>query len=86
MLDRIRNTPVAVKVALAPLFAIVCLAVIAALGWFANHQLSDALVGVGELRLPRALQASELTLQLATTHGMVNQSLAWARRKARARR
>jgi methyl-accepting chemotaxis protein len=77
MFDQLRNMPVAVKVALAPLFAIVCLAVIAGLGWLANHQLSDALAGVGEQRLPHALQASDLALHLATVHGMVNQSLAW---------
>ena len=77
MFRTLHNTSVAVKVALAPLFAIGCLSIVAAVGWLANSRLSDALVVVGEQRLPRALQASDLTLQLATMHSMVNQSLAW---------
>jgi methyl-accepting chemotaxis protein len=59
------------------MFAIGCLMVVAALGLLANSRFSTAFVEVGEQRLPHALQASELELQLTAVHGMVNQSLAW---------
>jgi methyl-accepting chemotaxis protein len=72
-----RNQSVTLKVALAPMFAIGCLIVVAALGLLANSRFSAAFVEVGEQRLPHALQASELELQLAAMNGMVNQSLAW---------
>lgn len=77
MINFFRNSPVTFKVALAPMFAIGCLIVVAALGLLANSRFSAAFVEVGEQRLPHALQASELELQLTAINGMVNQSLAW---------
>jgi methyl-accepting chemotaxis protein len=77
MLPWIRNASVGVKVALAPLLAIVCLAGVGALGYVANDRLSTSLIELGEKRVPSIVQAAALDQQLRSIHILVNQSLAW---------
>ena len=77
MFDWIRNASVNVKVALAPAFAIVCLAALGGLGYVANDRLTASLIALGEERVPRIVEASDLSEQLVTMHALVNQSLAW---------
>jgi methyl-accepting chemotaxis protein len=73
----IRNASVTVKVALAPGFAVVCLAMVGAIGFIANERLSGSLITLGEERVPRIVSAAAMSEQLASIHATVNQSLAW---------
>ncbi|MES2949028.1 MAG: methyl-accepting chemotaxis protein [Pseudomonadota bacterium] len=77
MMGWIRNTTVAMKMALAPAFAIVCLAAVGLIGVFANERLSGSLIDLGEQRIPRIVSNSELSKQITAIHALVNQSLAW---------
>lgn len=73
----LRNAPVGWKVGLAPMLAIACLAVVAALGYWANSRLTGSLARMGSTHLPRLAKMSALSLQLVAINGQVNQSLAW---------
>ncbi len=73
----IRNTSVTLKVALAPGFAILCLAMVGVIGFIANERLSGSLITLGEERVPRIVSAASMSEQLASIHATVNQSLAW---------
>lgn len=74
---RFNDWPVGVKVSLAPIFTLCCLALVAALGYLANNRLGGSLITVGEQQVPRIIEASELSMKLVAIHGQVNQSLAW---------
>ena len=52
MLTRLRNVSVSLKVALAPTFAIVCMALVCGIGFFANERLSSSLIVLGEKEFP----------------------------------
>ncbi len=73
----INNASVAAKVALAPAFAIVCLALVGAIGFFANERLSSALTNLGDVRVPSVVIDGALSEQVTNIHALVNQSLAW---------
>ena len=73
----IRNASVTLKVALAPGFAILCLAMVGVIGFIANERLSGSLITLGEERVPRIVSAASMSEQLASIHATVNQSLAW---------
>lgn len=77
MLRWIRNLPVAVKVALAPGLAIVCLAAVGLIGFVANERLSASLISLGEEGVPRIVATGALLEELASIHASVNQSLSW---------
>lgn len=77
MMGWIRNTTVAMKMALAPAFAILCLAMVGLIGFIANERLSGSLINLGEQRVPRIVSNSELSEQITSIHALVNQSLAW---------
>jgi methyl-accepting chemotaxis protein len=77
MMHWIRDVSIGLKVALAPLFAVVCLAGVGLAGLYANASLGTALDILGEERIPRIVKATELNQQLRGIHIMVNQSLAW---------
>jgi methyl-accepting chemotaxis protein len=73
----LRNTPVGVKVALAPALAMLCLVIVGVIGYFANSRLSGLLIEIGERQVPRIIEAGSLSQKLSGLHGHVNQSLAW---------
>ena len=77
MFNWVRNASVGLKVALAPAFAILCLAMVGGIGYFANDRMSKALIQLGESQVPHIVRAAELTQKLASIHAQVNQSLAW---------
>jgi methyl-accepting chemotaxis protein len=73
----IRNVPVGIKVALAPAIAILCLAIVGAIGYGANKSLSGSIVDLGEARFPRVVSNLQLSERITGIHALVNQSLAW---------
>jgi methyl-accepting chemotaxis protein len=77
MLSRISNASVGVKVALAPVLAIVCMLLVGGLGLFANHRLAVSLGTLGEANVPQIAIAGQLAQEIASINGSVNQSLAW---------
>ena len=77
MLTRLRNVSVSLKVALAPTFAIVCMALVCGIGFFANERLSSSIIVLGEKVVPSIAQDAELSEQVTAIHALVNQSLAW---------
>jgi methyl-accepting chemotaxis protein len=77
MSNWIRNASVGVKVALAPAFAVLCLALVGGIGYFANSRMSASMAQLGETQVPRIVAAGNLTQRVAAIHAKVNQSLAW---------
>ncbi len=73
----LRNASIGLKVSLAPAFAIVCLAVVATVGWLANRSLSDELNAIGGDGVNRVVAAQALATQLTELHQTLYQSLAW---------
>jgi methyl-accepting chemotaxis protein len=77
MKNPLQNAPIGVKVALAPAFAIACLALVAALGWIANRATVADLREVGGAGLERVQGAQALSARLAALHRAFYQSLVW---------
>jgi methyl-accepting chemotaxis protein len=77
MLKAIRNASIGFKVSLAPTFAIVCLALVAALGWWANQALAQKLQQVGQDGFGRMARVHALVGEIKDAQGMLMQSLAW---------
>ena len=77
MLARFRTGSFRLKALLAPISAVACLLAVGAIGLVANDSLSSSLLGLGEVRIPRIIEAAELNQQVQAIHIMVNQSLAW---------
>jgi methyl-accepting chemotaxis protein len=73
----LRNASIALKVSLAPAFAMVGLMVVAALGWTANRSVTQDLREVGGPGMTRIVNAQALASQLNEMHQMAYQSLAW---------
>jgi methyl-accepting chemotaxis protein len=73
----LRNASIGLKVALAPAFAIVCLVVVAAVGWLANRGLSADLRAIGLEGTGRIVAAQTLARDLTELHQQVYQSLTW---------
>jgi len=77
MYKRLLDVSVAVKIGLAPAFAVVCLLLLGAVALVSNARLTESLVDVGDVRVPRIAEAGALSAELVTIHAGVNQSLAW---------
>jgi methyl-accepting chemotaxis protein len=77
MVNFLRNAPIAIKVALAPLLAMGGLALVAALGMWSTGDLTGRLQGVTDVTLPRLESLSDLERRLGAVHAGINQSLAW---------
>lgn len=77
MIKIIQNASIALKVALAPSFAIICLAIVSSIGFYANYRSSASLYDIGNYQLKSIITAAELSQQLGQIHGSINQSLAW---------
>ena len=73
----LRDMSIGLKVALAPAFAITCLVIVAALGWWANQALTAGLRAVGGPGVARIVSADGYARQLTQIHQAVYQSLAW---------
>jgi methyl-accepting chemotaxis protein len=72
-----RNASIGIKVSIAPAAAIVCLVIVAAVGWIANRVLSAKVQTIGGAGIARIVQADVLANQLAEVHQRVYQSLTW---------
>ena len=77
MFGLIRNASVAIKVALPPMFVIVCLALVGGIGFVANEKLSSSIVVLGQITVPNIVQVTSMSEQISVINSMVNQSLAW---------
>lgn len=73
----LRNASIGLKVAIAPSAAIACLAVVAAVGLWANRSLSAELAEIGGPGVERIQNAEAFAGQLAELHQKVYQSLTW---------
>ncbi|MCR5867239.1 MAG: methyl-accepting chemotaxis protein [Aquincola tertiaricarbonis] len=72
-----RNASIGVKVSLAPAFAILCLVVVAAVGWLANRSLTQELQDIGGEGVARIVKAEDFAQQLTFLHQQIYQSLTW---------
>ncbi|MBC7924830.1 MAG: hypothetical protein H7039_04165, partial [Bryobacteraceae bacterium] len=77
MLRILRECPIGVKVALAPVFAIFCLAAIAFIGWHANRSLTVDLQAIGGEGVARISNAQALAESITELHQRTYQSLTW---------
>ena len=77
MFARILDAAVALKVALAPTIAILCMALVGGIGFVANERLSSSVITLGKDVVPSIVQDGVLSEQITAIHAMVNQSLAW---------
>ncbi len=73
----LRNASIGLKVSLAPAVAIVCLVVVAAVGWLANRSLTAELRQLGGDGVNRIVNAQAFAVQLTEMHQALYQSLAW---------
>ncbi len=73
----LRNASIGLKVSLAPVFAILCLAIVAGVGWWANRSLTAELQSVGGTGMSRIVDADAYARQLTELHQAVYQSLTW---------
>jgi methyl-accepting chemotaxis protein len=77
MKQLLQNASIGLKVALAPAFAIACLVVVAAVGWFANRTMTADLQDVGGKGLQRVVAAETYARELTEVHQQLYQSLTW---------
>jgi methyl-accepting chemotaxis protein len=77
MLHWLKNLSVGAKVSFAPALGVACLALMGAIGWYANAQLRGALQSLTEDRMPRIAKIEALEQRLGELNASVNQSLAW---------
>ncbi|RYY52250.1 MAG: hypothetical protein EOO24_65440, partial [Comamonadaceae bacterium] len=73
----LRNTSIGLKVSLAPAFAVVCLVIVAAVGWYANRSQSADLEAVGVGGVKRVVTAQAFARGMTELHQQVYQSLTW---------
>ncbi|MES2841629.1 MAG: methyl-accepting chemotaxis protein [Pseudomonadota bacterium] len=71
------NARIGVKVALAPLVTMLCLAIVAALGLWATSDLSRSLRSMQSSTLPTLATTAELQRRIGAAYASTNQSLAW---------
>jgi methyl-accepting chemotaxis protein len=76
-MSRLRHAPIALKVALAPMFELLCLLLVAGVGVWATATLTRTLAHVNEARMPALELAAGLERRIAAIHAMVYQSLVW---------
>jgi signal transduction histidine kinase len=77
MIAWLRRSPIAVKVLIAPVIAIIGLVSLGALAIYANSLLTSKLDHLSDVVMPRALSAGELAGAVAELDARVNRSLAW---------
>jgi CHASE3 domain sensor protein len=65
------------KVTLAPVFAILCLLLVAGMGLWANISANHTLEQINKERMPALRLAAALERKIATIYASVNQSLVW---------
>jgi len=73
----LRRAPIRMKVAIAPLFVILCLLVVAGMGLWANINATHTLDQINKGRLPALEMAADLERRIAAINASVNQSLVW---------
>lgn len=73
----LKDVPVNVKVAFAPVLGVLCLVLVGLIGGVANSKLNDSLSELTETRMPQLAQVEGLGQRLAELNSAVNQSLAW---------
>ncbi|HEY2929967.1 methyl-accepting chemotaxis protein [Piscinibacter sp.] len=73
----LRNASIGTKVALAPVFAIVCLVVVAAVGLWGSLSGTRSLNEINQSRIPGLALAADMERRIAAINGGVNQSLVW---------
>ena len=73
----LRDAPIGWKVSLAPAVAGICLALLAAVGGYANRTLGDALAAIGGDGMQRVASAQRQATHLTALHQMLYQSLTW---------
>jgi methyl-accepting chemotaxis protein len=73
----LRNASIGLKISLAPTFAIVCLVIVAAVGWYANRGLTSQLQSIGGDGIARVVNADALANQLTELHQQIYQSMTW---------
>ena len=77
MTKSLHDLPIVFKVTLAPLFAILCLIAVAAVGHLSNRDSNDALRRLALEQLPRVEQVSALKTRVVQLDAMVMRSLAY---------
>jgi methyl-accepting chemotaxis protein len=77
MSNPLKNAPVAVKVALAPVIAMLCLAAVASLGLWSTHELTGSLRHLHANTLPALGKMADLQHRLTVAFATTNQSMAW---------
>jgi methyl-accepting chemotaxis protein len=73
----LRDVPVNVKVAFAPVLGVLCLVLVGLIGGVANSKLNGSLTELTQTRMPQLAQVEGLGQRLAELNSAVNQSLAW---------
>jgi methyl-accepting chemotaxis protein len=77
LMNTLQNARIGIKVALAPLVAMLCLVAVALLGLWATRDLSSSLRALQAETLPTLATASELQRRIGAAYATANQSLAW---------
>ncbi|MCR5881736.1 methyl-accepting chemotaxis protein [Rhizobacter sp. J219] len=73
----LRNASIGVKVAVAPVFAILCVIVVAAVGLWGSLNGSRALSEIHKARMPGLAAAGELERRISALNAKLNRSLVW---------
>ena len=73
----LRNASIRIKVALAPAFAVLCILVVAAMGWSSTRMLVDQLYQTGGVGVQRIVAAETMITDVSRIHQKVYQSLTW---------
>ncbi len=76
-MNMLRHARIGIKVAVAPLVAMLCLVAVATLGLWATRDLSSSLRALQAETLPTLATASELQRRIGAAYATANQSLAW---------
>ncbi|MBW8827996.1 MAG: methyl-accepting chemotaxis protein [Burkholderiales bacterium] len=73
----LKNASIGLKVSLAPVIGVVCLAFMGAVGWYANVSLGNTLSVLAEDRLPRVIRFNHLHIDLVGLNTLISRSLTW---------
>ena len=76
-MNPLKNASIAVKIAAAPLMAMLCLVAVAALGLWTARELSASLQSLQTQTLPTLATSADLQRRLGAAYASTNQSLAW---------
>jgi len=75
----LRNASIGTKVAVAPVFAILCLVVVAGVSLWGSLSGTRALVEINQARIPGLALAADLERRISELNNKLNQSLVWGR-------